>query len=66
MIEGIGPHRILVMESSIQLFEQPVIERLTRSPFVFLAQAKGNLIEIRTVQVVCVQVIEHILIRSIL
>ena len=66
MIEGIGPDGIVVMKTSIQLFEQPVVERLAGTALVFLAQTKSNLIEIGPVQVVGVEVIEHILIRSIL
>ena len=66
MIEGIGPHGVLVMKASIQLFEQSVVERLAGSALVFVAQAKSNLIEIGSVKVVGIQVIEHILIRSIL
>ena len=66
MIEGIGPHGVVVMKACIQLFEQPVVERLAGPALVFLAQTKCNLIEIGPVQVVGVQVIEHILIRSIL
>ena len=66
MIEGIGPHGVVVMKARIQLFEQPVVKRLAGPALVFLAQAKSNLIKIGSVQVVGVQVIEHILIRSIL
>ena len=66
MIEGIGPHGVVVMKTSIQLFEQSVIERLAGPALVFLAQAISDLIEIGPIKVVGVQVIEHILIRSIL
>ena len=66
MIEGIGPHGVVVMKASIQLIEQAVVERLAGPALVFLAQAKSNLIEIGPVKVVGIQVIEHILIRSIL